>query len=112
MKNTTKPLRKSHIKSKKRSLSTKKTTSSLKKNKTIPKKVVLKPEVADPAHSYGHRKLNIIENFPENSGPKVLLQESAVNTLSNSDKMRRNNSKNRRIITGATIGKTGRIIIK
>jgi len=66
----------------------------------------------NPAHSPGHRKLNIIDNFPEHSGAKVHIQESAVNNLANVDKMKRVNSKNRRIITGAALGKTGRIVIK
>lgn len=85
---------------------TTKTKQAAKKKKPEP---LFKSEIHDPAHSPAHRKLNISDNYPEHSGAKVHIQESALNNLAN---VKRSHSKNRRIITGAAVGKTGRIIIK
>lgn len=87
------------------------TTASKKTKKNSPKSIIYKP-LSNPAQAPGHRKLNILQNFPEHNGEKVHLQESAVNAMANADTMKRKNSKNRKIITGAAVGKTGRIIIK
>lgn len=62
----------------------------------------------DPAHSPGHRKLKRKDQFTDSSGVKTHLQKSAIENMSNSQKIRRTNV-NRRIITGAAVGKTGRI---
>lgn len=107
MKKTLKKVNKKIVKSKKETLQSIKTKSNI-----VKKNILFKTEQIDPAHSYGHRKMNLNENLPKHSGAKVQLQDSAINTLANSDKIRRTNSKNRRIITGATVGKTGRIVIK
>lgn len=86
--------------------------TSAKKNQMISKTPTFKPKPPDVAHSPGHRKLNKTGTSTEPKGSKVHLQEAAVNNLSNSDIIRKHNSRHRRIISGAAIGKTGRIIIK
>lgn len=75
------------------------------------KKMILS---TDKAHSPGHRKLGDKNKKPmkENGWKKNQLQESAINTAANSDIIRKHNSRHRRIISGAAIGKTGRIVIK
>lgn len=86
-----------------------------KKLKKIAKKTFVKPrpsKLIDLAHSPGHKKINRLDSFTDPSGVKVHIQESAINNMANSDKIRRINSKHRRIITGDAIGKTGRIVIK
>ncbi len=97
--------------------STAKTT--LKKKSVKPaKKLELKPKVPvkplapDPAHSPGHKKMQKIDKFTEHSRGNVHMQEAAANTVSKSEIIRKQNSRHRRIITGAAVGKTGRIIIK
>lgn len=88
------------------------TKASTKKRVTASKKPLVKPQLPDIAHSPGHRRLNKLDKFTEPKGPKVQLQEAAINNLSNSDIIKKHNSRHRRIINGAAIGKTGRIIIK
>ncbi len=66
---------------------------------------------ADKAHQPGHRKMKIA-GIEEATSQKTRIQESALIALNKSDLVRRNTSKNRRIITGAALGKTGRIAIK
>ena len=85
--------------------------TSVKKNQTVLEKPALRPKPLDVAHSPGHRKLKT-DTSVEPKGPKVHLQKAAVNNMSNSDIIRKHNSRHRRIINGAAIGKTGRIIIK
>lgn len=113
MKNVARILKKK-IGTKKNLLKKQKSKKSLtkvftKKTKKGASKILNKPTTPDPAHRPGHRKLNRLDNFTKRSGSKVHIQESAV---ANGDKVRRIHSANRRIVTGATIGKTGRIIIK
>lgn len=86
--------------------------TSVKKPQAVSEKPAFRPKPSDVAHSPGHRKLNKMNIFSEPKGPKVHLQEAAVNNMSNSDIIRKHNSRHRRIISGAAIGKTGRIIIK
>ena len=43
---------------------------------------------------------------------KIHLPVAAADKVSNSEIIRKHNSRHRRIITGAAIGKTGRIVIK
>ena len=60
---------------------------------------------SDPAHSPGHRKMNLKENSrAEKRGPK--------NRMTRADKVQRTSATNRRIITGAALGKTGQIVFK
>jgi hypothetical protein len=62
----------------------------------------------DSAHSPGHKKLNLKEQTSENSGGKVHFQnEAALNQMSDSDRIHRNESAQRRTITGASLGKKG-----
>lgn len=112
MKKVVKKLKKTDSKSKTIKGKKKSTLSALKKKKPPVSENTNVSDVNNPSHRFGHRKLNIIENFPEHSGSKVHLQESAVNNMANSDRIKRTNSSNRKVITGATIGKTGRIIVK
>ncbi len=74
-----------------------------KKQKT---KVNLKPVTADIAHQPGHRRMN---RSNELQPPKNHLKPDSPElvTLIKSKK-----TNERRIITGAAVGKTGRIIIK
>lgn len=81
--------------------------SAKKAAKKVTGKVAKKP---DKAHQPGHQKMKI-SGIGENNAEKTRVQESAVNALTKADIVRRN-SKNRRIITGAALGKTGRITIK
>lgn len=75
--------------------------------KKIPKKTVK----ADKAHQPGHRKMKIA-GINEATAEKTRLQPPAMDTVTRADIIRRRNSKHRRIITGAALGKTGRITIK
>lgn len=43
----------------------------------------------DPAHSPGHRKLDVEGQFNESSGDKVQIQHSALNRMSRSDRIDR-----------------------
>ncbi len=79
--------------------------------KKVTKKVARKTVKADKAHQPGHRKMKIA-GIEEATSQKTKIQESALIALNKSDLVRRNTSKNRRIITGAALGKTGRITIK
>lgn len=112
-------LTKSKKKTKSKGLSLKKTKVSAKKSSALAKKTSIKTKSSslvkksDLSKAPGHRRLNIKSNYPKHSGHKTELQESATNYMSKADQMRRANSKNRRIITGATVGnKTGRIVYK
>ncbi len=67
---------------------------------------------SDPAHAPGHKKMNLRNQF-EKTGQKNTSQNAqALNNMSASSKIKRTSSTNRRIITGAAIGKTGQIVIK
>ena len=79
--------------------------------KKVARKVARKTVKADKAHQPGHRKMKIA-GIEEATSQKTKIQESALIALNKSDLVRRNTSKNRRIITGAALGKTGRITIK
>lgn len=94
----------------KRTLKTKKAQPA-KKLESKPK-VPVKPLTPDPAHSPGHKKMQKTDKFTEHSRGNVHMQEAAANTVSKSEIIRKQNSRHRRIITGAAMGKTGRIIIK
>lgn len=60
---------------------------------------------SDPAHSPGHRKMNLKENAQaEIKGAKTQMTRA--------DKIKRTSAMNRRIITGAALGKTGQIVFK
>jgi len=60
---------------------------------------------SDPAHSPGHRKMNLKENsLIEKKGPNT--------TMTRADKIKRTSATNRRIITGAALGKTGQVVFK
>lgn len=83
--------------------------------KPAPKVKAVEPRVSeignpDPAHRPGHRTINVEANFSGKKGAKVHLQDSAVNRMSRSDKIKRTSRTNRRIISGAAVGKTGRIV--
>lgn len=110
-------LSKTKTKTKRKSLkkTNRKVTAKTATRKKI--KTAVKPSFdlvsSDIAHSPGHKRMNKIDKFSiPKDGAKVLLQESAVNNLSNSDIIRKHNSRHRRIISGAAVGKTGRITIK
>lgn len=63
-------------------------------------------ENPDPAHALGHRRLSV-KASPK--GKKTRVQdESAENNMARNDRIKRNESNQRRIITGAAVGKTGR----
>lgn len=79
--------------------------------KKVARNVARKTVKADKAHQPGHRKMKIA-GIEEPTSQKTRIQESALIALNKSDLVRRNTSKNRRIITGAALGKTGRITIK
>ncbi|AGH94577.1 hypothetical protein [Pseudobdellovibrio exovorus] len=64
----------------------------------------------DPSKKPGHRTLNLKDNFQERSGAKTHTQESANQYMSRAEQIRRTSRTNRRVITGAAIGKTGRIV--
>lgn len=105
-------LKKVLLKSKKKARKKVAAKSNLKLQLKTKSKLKKKPPSADIAHRPGHRRLNKSDEFAKHNGPKVHLQESAVNALANSDIIKKHNSRHRRIISGAAIGKTGRIIIK
>ncbi len=70
-------------------------------------------EKKDVAHSPGHRKMNIQKEFSHKSGMKTEPQnESAMNYMARNDSIKRTTSSQRRVITGAALGKTGRVTIK
>lgn len=59
---------------------------------------------SDPAHSPGHRTMDLKKNSrSEIKGPP--------NTMTKADRIKRT-ATNRRVITGAALGKTGQITIK
>ena len=91
----------------------KKTTKKVAKKATkkVVKKAAKKTAVADKAHQPGHRKMKI-EGLDEALTNRNAIRDSTEVDLSKTDFNKRKTSKNRRIITGAAIGKTGRITIK
>lgn len=53
----------------------------------------------DPAHSPGHRRMNVKSNFDSTSGTKTRPQnESAMNRMADSDRISRNNMQRRIIL--------------
>lgn len=59
----------------------------------------------DPAHSPGHRKMNLKDSsYPQKQAPQTRMTKA--------DKIQRTSATNRRIITGAALGKTGQITLK
>ena len=85
--------------------------SKTKTDKISVKKSTFKPVPKDPAHSLGHKKLGKNNKISESQRHKIHLPV-ATDKVSNSEIIRKHNSRHRRIITGAAIGKTGRIVIK
>lgn len=67
---------------------------------------------SDPAHAAGHKKMNIRDQFKKAGYKNKAQDEHSLNHMAASDKIKRTSSTNRRIITGAAIGKTGQIVIK
>lgn len=65
----------------------------------------------DPAKAPGHRNLDIKGTSSANPADSA-RSESARQNLTRADKVNRNTSAQRRIITGAAVGKTGRIVNK
>ncbi len=83
------------------------------KKDSAPKKAPGSKTASDPAHMPGHRKMNIKEKFETPTGSKNQAQNaSALNNMSRADRVKRTSSTNRRIITGAAVGKTGQVVIK
>lgn len=92
------------------------TTSQAKKN-TAPKfqekSAFFSTTEKDPAHRPGHRKMNLKDQLAKQSGDTNQPQnQSAMNNMSRANRIQRQSAANRRIITGAALGKTGRITIK
>lgn len=84
---------------------TKKVSAALKPTSTALADSLYMNAVSDPAHSPGHRKMNLKENSrAEKRGPK--------NRMTRADRVQRTSATNRRIITGAALGKTGQIVFK
>lgn len=90
-----------------------KTTTTRKKRAKVGVKSRM-PELADsiymssatdPAHSPGHRKMNLKDGaHAQKRGPQTRMTKA--------DKIQRTSATNRRIITGAALGKTGQITLK
>ena len=99
-------------------LSKKKTSTREKKNTKAVQPMVAKPNSfnlieLDPVHSPGHRKMNLKSKFDEARGVKLSSQNvSTIKNIAASNRVQRIFTRNRRVITGATLGKTGRITIK
>lgn len=101
---------KSSVKATAKAKSVKKAATRKRKKSVAPKSEFISPQKQSPAHSPGHRKVNILDNFTEKHGSKVHLQDSAVNQMTRADQIRRTSRTNRRVISGAAVGKTGRIV--
>lgn len=88
-------------------------TKRKKTNKAPPESLYMNVH-PDPAHSPGHRTMNLKKQFKkEHTGPKTQPQnESARNHMTRAAGFKRTAATNRRIITGAAVGKTGQIVIK
>lgn len=68
---------------------------------------------SDPAHMPGHRKMKLKDKFAKHTGSKNHAQdESSLNNMTRSAQIKRTSGTNRRIITGAAVGKTGQVVIK
>lgn len=87
-----------------------KKSTTKRKKAAAPKSEFISPAQQSPAHRPGHRKLNVSDNFTDKQGAKVHIQDSALNQMTRADQIRRTSKTNRRIITGAAVGKTGRIV--
>ena len=70
------------------------------------------PKAEDPAHMPGHRKMNLKEQFQKGGSKTRPQNDSARNHMTRENNFKRTSAANRRIITGAAVGKTGRISIK
>ncbi len=80
-----------------------------KESQQEPHSIYVHPE-KDPAHKPGHRKMNLKDKLEKHTGPKNQPQdESALNNMARNDIIYQTSGTNRRIISGAAIGKTGRI---
>ncbi len=67
----------------------------------------------DPSKSPGHRNINVMENSMANENTAMADQSTqAREQLSRADKITRAKTAQRRVITGAAVGKTGRIVSK
>ena len=65
---------------------------------------------ASPAHSYKHKKMNLKKEFKDGNSTKTLKQDqSAANNMPRSESVRRHESPQRQIISGASINKKGRL---
>lgn len=63
-------------------------------------------ETEDPAHAPGHRKMNLKN---KEGGKKNRAQdESSLNNMTRSARIAQNESNQRKVITGAAVGKAGR----
>ena len=63
-----------------------------------------------PAHNYEHKKMNLKKNYKTHSSHKVVQQDRDVaNNVSRSDQIQKHESQQRRIISGASINKKGRL---
>lgn len=67
---------------------------------------------ADPAHAPGHKKMNLRSQFDKTGHKSTPQNGRALNNMSAANKIKRTSATNRRIITGAAVGKTGQIVIK
>ena len=96
-------------------LSAKKGKSKVKaKQEKLPAESLYINTSFDPAHSPGHRKMNLKDQLKKEnaSAQKTHPQnDSALNNMSPSVVIKRN-SVHRKIITGATLGKTGQMAKK
>lgn len=103
-KTTSKP-KKSLIRKIAESITGKKAASSrAKKSKHIDE------QEESPAHNYDHKKMNLKKNYRTDSSHKLSRQDrDTANNVSRSDLIQKHESQQRRIISGASINKKGRL---
>lgn len=83
---------------------TKKTATRRASSKNLAESVYMSPH-SDPAHSPGHRKMNLKADSKK-------IKKGSTSRITRADKIQRTSATNRRIITGAALGKTGQIVFK
>lgn len=67
--------------------------------------------ISNPAHSYGHRKMNLKKDFDLDTSAKTHTRNlSATNNVTRADIVARQESPQRRIISGASLNKKGRLV--
>lgn len=97
----------------KKSKATKSSTTLSKQNKAraaLKKAAILMENVENPAHSYGHKKMNLKKDFVLSTNAKTYSQNlSATNNVTRGDIVARQESPQRRIISGASLNKKGRL---